>query len=53
VAEDTETARVMGINFGRIIPLTFALGSITAGFAGMIYALYYRRSITAWACCWP
>ncbi|MGM4916518.1 branched-chain amino acid transport system permease protein [Bradyrhizobium sp. NFR13] len=43
VAEDTETARVMGINFGRIIPLTFALGSITAGFAGMIYALYYSE----------
>jgi branched-chain amino acid transport system permease protein len=43
VAEDVETARTMGINFARIIPLTFALGSITAGFAGMIYGLYYSE----------
>jgi branched-chain amino acid transport system permease protein len=43
VAEDGETARTMGINFDRIIPLTFALGSITAGFAGMIYGLYYSE----------
>ena len=43
VAEDVETARTMGINFARVIPLTFALGSITAGFAGMIYGLYYSE----------
>ena len=43
VAEDVETARTMGINFGRVIPLTFALGSITAGFAGTIYGLYYSE----------
>ncbi|CAN5331487.1 branched-chain amino acid ABC transporter permease [soil metagenome] len=43
VAEDVETARTMGINFARIIPLTFALGSLTAGFAGTIYGLYYSE----------
>jgi branched-chain amino acid transport system permease protein len=43
VAEDVETARTMGINFARVIPLTFALGSITAGFAGTIYGLYYSE----------
>lgn len=43
VAEDTETALTMGINFARVIPLTFALGSITAGFAGAIYGLYYSE----------
>jgi branched-chain amino acid transport system permease protein len=43
VAEDVETARTMGINFGRVIPLTFALGSITAGFAGTIFGLYYSE----------
>jgi branched-chain amino acid transport system permease protein len=43
VAEDVETARSMGINFARVIPLTFALGSITAGFAGAIYGLYYSE----------
>lgn len=43
VAEDVETARTMGINFASVIPLTFALGSITAGFAGTIYGLYYSE----------
>ena len=43
VAEDVETARTMGINFARVIPLTFALGSVTAGFAGTIYGLYYSE----------
>jgi branched-chain amino acid transport system permease protein len=43
VSEDPETASVMGINFGRMVPLTFALGSVTAGFAAMIYALYYSE----------
>lgn len=43
VAEDVETARTMGINFSRVIPLTFALGSVTAGFAGTIYGLYYSE----------
>ncbi|QCI65263.1 branched-chain amino acid ABC transporter permease [Phreatobacter stygius] len=43
VAEDVETARTMGINYARVIPLTFALGSITAGFAGTIYGLYYSE----------
>ena len=43
VAEDVETARTMGINFARVIPLTFALGSITAGFGGTIYGLYYSE----------
>jgi len=43
VAEDEETARTMGINFDLIVPLTFALGSMTAGFAGTIYGLYYSE----------
>ncbi|MGL4291031.1 MAG: branched-chain amino acid ABC transporter permease [Phreatobacter sp.] len=43
VAEDVETARTMGINYARVIPLTFALGSVTAGFAGAIYGLYYSE----------
>ncbi len=43
VAEDEETARVMGIDFTRIVSLTFALGSMTAGFSGTIYGLYYSE----------
>lgn len=43
VAEDSETASMMGINFERIAPLTFALGSMTAGFAGIMYGIYYSE----------
>ncbi len=43
VAEDQETARTMGVNFSRIILLTFALGSATAGFAGAVSGLYYSE----------
>jgi branched-chain amino acid transport system permease protein len=43
VAEDAETARTMGINFSRLMPLTFALGSATAGFAGAMYGTYYSE----------
>lgn len=43
VAEDEETARMMGVNFGRIVPLTFALGSATAGYAGAMSGLYYSE----------
>ena len=43
VAEDQETARLMGVNFALVIPLTFALGSATAGFAGAMSGLYYSE----------
>ncbi len=43
VAEDEETARTVGINFDMVVLLTFALGSMTAGFAGTIYGLYYSE----------
>jgi branched-chain amino acid transport system permease protein len=43
VAEDEETARTMGMNFRRVVRLTFALGSATAGVAGVMYGLYYSE----------
>jgi branched-chain amino acid transport system permease protein len=43
VAEDEETARVMGMNYTRIVQLTFVLGSATGGVAGVIYGLYYSE----------
>jgi len=39
-AQDMEAARLMGINVDRTIGLTFLLGGLMAGAAGLVYALY-------------
>jgi branched-chain amino acid transport system permease protein len=39
-AQDPEAARLMGINVDTTISLTFLLGGLMAGAAGLIYALY-------------
>jgi branched-chain amino acid transport system permease protein len=39
-AQDPDAARLMGINVDTTISLTFVLGGLMAGAAGMIYALY-------------
>jgi branched-chain amino acid transport system permease protein len=39
-AQDPEAARLMGINVDNTISLTFMLGGMLAGAAGLIYALY-------------
>jgi branched-chain amino acid transport system permease protein len=39
-AQDPDAARLMGINVDTTISLTFLLGGLLAGSAGMIYALY-------------
>ena len=44
VAQDGETARIMGINFEWIVLLTFALGSGLAAMAGVMNGLYYNET---------
>ena len=43
VAQDSETARIMGINFRRIVLITFMLGSALAALAGLMNGLYYNE----------
>jgi len=43
VAQDPETARVMGVNFERTVMITFAMGSALAALAGVTNGLYYNE----------
>jgi branched-chain amino acid transport system permease protein len=43
VAEDRETASLMGIDVARTIGLTFFLGSALGGAAGVLIGLYYTQ----------
>ena len=43
VAQDGETARIMGINFRQIVLITFMLGSALAALAGLMNGLYYNE----------
>ncbi|HEX4985898.1 MAG TPA: branched-chain amino acid ABC transporter permease [Burkholderiales bacterium] len=43
VAQDPETARVMGVNFEAVVMITFGIGSALAALAGVGDALYYNE----------
>lgn len=43
VAEDKETAALMGINVDRIIVTTFFVGSLLAGAGGVMVGIYYTQ----------
>ena len=54
VAQDEETAKIMGINFNLIVLVTFALGSALAAFAGiserpLLQRDQFQRRAPAWS----
>lgn len=42
VAQDTEIASLMGINVDRVIVVTFAVGGVLAGIAGVLFAMTFE-----------
>jgi branched-chain amino acid transport system permease protein len=45
VSQDIETAQLMGVNIDRVILLTFLLGGIMAGGAGVLYLITLERTV--------
>ena len=43
VAEDKDTASLMGINVNQIVSNTFLIGSALAGLAGVMMGMYYLQ----------
>jgi branched-chain amino acid transport system permease protein len=43
IAEDSETAVILGVDVRRIVPVVFLLSGVFAGLAGMLFALNYRQ----------
>ncbi len=43
VAQDSEAAQLMGVNFTLIVAVTFMLGSGVAAFAGLMNGIYYNE----------
>ncbi len=45
VAQDAETAGLMGVNIDRIVAITFLVGGLLGGAAGMLYTLVFGNVV--------
>ena len=46
VAQDAETAQLMGVDVGKVISRTFIIGGLLAGVGGVLYAMFHAVSYT-------
>jgi branched-chain amino acid transport system permease protein len=44
VAEDPETAGMMGVDIERIVVVTFVVGGLVAGAAGLLYGIFFGQA---------
>ncbi|MEA3019149.1 MAG: branched-chain amino acid transport system permease protein, partial [Actinomycetota bacterium] len=44
VAQDPETATLMGVNIDRVVSATFLLGGIMAGAAGLLFMVFFENT---------
>ncbi len=43
IAEDSDTALLLGVDVGRLVPLVFLISGVFAALAGILFALNYRQ----------
>src|SRR6202165_679895 len=43
IAEDSNTAQLLGVDINRIVPLVFVISGLFAALAGVLFALNYRQ----------
>ena len=43
IAEDSDTAALLGVDINRIVPLVFVISGLFAALAGVLFALNYRQ----------
>jgi branched-chain amino acid transport system permease protein len=43
IAEDSDTALLLGVDIHRLVPLVFVISGLFAAFAGILFALNYRQ----------
>jgi branched-chain amino acid transport system permease protein len=43
IAEDSDTALLLGVNIHRLVPLVFVISGLFAALAGILFALNYRQ----------
>jgi branched-chain amino acid transport system permease protein len=44
IAEDTETATLLGVSVDRVVPLVFMIGGVFTALAGVLFALNYQQA---------